>query len=61
MLMNKHSKLPREQAGVMLLEALIAILVFSLGILSLVACRPRQSSSLATQSTVPTPRCWPNR
>ncbi|MBL8367702.1 MAG: hypothetical protein JNM54_07255, partial [Candidatus Accumulibacter sp.] len=35
--MNKHSKLPREQAGVMLLEALIAILVFSLGILSLVA------------------------
>jgi len=37
MLMNKHSKLRHEQTGVMLLEALIAILVFSLGILSLVA------------------------
>jgi type IV pilus assembly protein PilV len=37
MLMNEHPKLPREQAGVMLLEALIAILIFSLGILSLVA------------------------
>jgi type IV pilus assembly protein PilV len=37
MLTNECSKLPRDQAGVMLLEALIAILIFSLGILSLVA------------------------
>ena len=38
--LNDLNALPRpirEQAGVMLLEALIAILVFSLGILSLVA------------------------
>jgi type IV pilus assembly protein PilV len=37
MLTRECSKLPRDQAGVMLLEALIAILIFSLGILSLVA------------------------
>ncbi|HRF04428.1 pilus assembly protein PilV [Accumulibacter sp.] len=35
--MNERSKLAQGQAGVMLLEALIAILIFSLGILSLVA------------------------
>lgn len=35
--MNLQSPVVRSQAGVMLLEALIAILIFSLGILSLVA------------------------
>jgi type IV pilus assembly protein PilV len=35
--MNRTSNLVRAQAGVMLLEALIAVLIFSLGILSLVA------------------------
>ncbi|MEF8731338.1 MAG: fimbrial assembly protein [Candidatus Accumulibacter meliphilus] len=35
--MNGRAKLPQGQSGVMLLEALIAILIFSLGILSLVA------------------------
>jgi len=35
--MNAPTKLPQAQTGVMLLEALIAILIFSLGILSLVA------------------------
>ena len=35
--MNERSTSPRGQAGVMLLEALIAILIFSLGILALVA------------------------
>ncbi len=37
MLMNTRQKTYSSQAGVMLLEALIAILIFSLGILSLVA------------------------
>jgi Tfp pilus assembly protein PilV len=37
MRMNERAKLPQGQSGVMLLEALIAILIFSLGILSLVA------------------------
>lgn len=35
--MNERSRILQAQAGVLLLEALIAILIFSLGILSLVA------------------------
>ena len=49
----------KPQSGVMLLEALIAILIFSLGVLGIVGMQASAIKAHAMPNTGPTPACWP--